>query len=35
MENLFDVVCAVLQEEKGKQKFLEGEGLELMLIMLK
>jgi beta-catenin-like protein 1 len=35
MENLFDVACAMLQETKGKAQFLAGEGLELMLIMLK
>lgn len=35
MENLFDAVCALLQEPEGKEQFLANEGLELMLIMLK
>ncbi|KAI9025686.1 Catenin-beta-like protein [Hyaloraphidium curvatum] len=35
MENLFDATCAVLQESLGKAFFLQAEGLELMLMMLK
>ncbi|KND01221.1 uncharacterized protein SPPG_04312 [Spizellomyces punctatus DAOM BR117] len=35
MENIFDVLCAALIEPEIKEKFLEGEGLELMILMLK
>ncbi|CAB5394876.1 unnamed protein product [Rhizophagus irregularis] len=35
MENYFDALCLVLEEPEIKQKFLEGEGVELMLIMMK
>ncbi|KAJ3017236.1 hypothetical protein HKX48_003657 [Thoreauomyces humboldtii] len=35
MENLFDVLCAVLAEPEIKALFLEGEGIELMLLMIK
>ncbi|KAI8922394.1 DUF1716-domain-containing protein [Powellomyces hirtus] len=35
MENLFDVLCAALSEKEIKQLFLEGEGLELMILMIK
>ncbi len=35
MENFFDVLCLALEEPENKQKFLEGEGVELMLIMMK
>ncbi|CAG8598044.1 17039_t:CDS:10 [Acaulospora morrowiae] len=35
MENLFDALCLALTEPEIKKKFLEGEGVELMLIMMK
>ncbi|TPX69153.1 hypothetical protein SpCBS45565_g02755 [Spizellomyces sp. 'palustris'] len=35
MENIFDVLCAALIEPEIKEKFLEGEGLELMILLLK
>ncbi|CAH7667033.1 Catenin-beta-like protein [Phakopsora pachyrhizi] len=36
MENVFDCLCSVLLEpNEHKQKFLEGEGVELMVIMMK
>ncbi|KAJ3173438.1 hypothetical protein HDU87_007599 [Geranomyces variabilis] len=35
MENLFDTLCAALTEGEIKQLFLDGEGLELMLLMIK
>jgi beta-catenin-like protein 1 len=35
MENVFDCLCAVLAEPEGKSKFVEAEGLELMLMMIK
>ncbi|CAG8532100.1 2926_t:CDS:10, partial [Racocetra fulgida] len=35
MENFFDALCSALAEPEIKQKFLEGEGVELMLIMMK
>ncbi|KAJ3093204.1 hypothetical protein HK102_000005 [Quaeritorhiza haematococci] len=35
MENVFDTLCSCLTEASIKKQFLEGEGLELMLIMLK
>ncbi|CAG8541164.1 6682_t:CDS:10 [Paraglomus brasilianum] len=35
MENFFDCLCSALAESEIKQKFLEGEGIELMLIMAK
>ncbi|KAJ3340182.1 hypothetical protein HDU93_007271 [Gonapodya sp. JEL0774] len=35
MENLFDALCSALNEPEVKVKFLEAEGLELMLILLK
>ena len=35
MENLFDALCSALAEPEIKKLFLEGEGLELMLIMVK
>ncbi|KAI9139486.1 Catenin-beta-like protein [Paraphysoderma sedebokerense] len=35
MENLFDALCSSLAEPEVKEKFREGEGFELMLIMLK
>ncbi|CAG8537622.1 13610_t:CDS:10 [Ambispora leptoticha] len=35
MENFFDALCSAVTELEVKQKFLEGEGVELMLIMMK
>lgn len=35
MENVFDTLCSVLLEPEHKAKFLEGEGVELMVIMMK
>lgn len=35
MENLFDAVCAALMYAPSRQKFLEGEGLQLMNLMLR
>nr|CAG8539392.1 13438_t:CDS:10 [Entrophospora candida] len=35
MENFFDILCLSLSELEIKQKFLEGEGVELMLIMMR
>jgi beta-catenin-like protein 1 len=35
MENIFDSVCGIVQEEDLAQKFLEQEGVELMLITIK
>ncbi|CAI2164326.1 3851_t:CDS:10 [Funneliformis geosporum] len=35
MENFFDALCLALEEPENKQRFLEGEGVELMLIMMK
>ncbi|KAJ3167153.1 hypothetical protein HDU88_002490 [Geranomyces variabilis] len=35
MENLFDTLCAALTEGEIKQLFLDGEGLELMLLVIK
>ncbi|CAG8626352.1 1073_t:CDS:10, partial [Ambispora gerdemannii] len=35
MENFFDALCSAVTEPELKQKFLEGEGVELMLIMMK
>lgn len=34
-ENLFDALTCVVDEEEGKAKFVEAEGVELCLIMLK
>lgn len=34
-ENVFDIVCAVLDSETGKKIFREAEGVELMLILMK
>ncbi|KAG5438579.1 hypothetical protein PCANB_002684 [Pneumocystis canis] len=34
VENIFDCLCSVLEEQQGKEKFLEAEGVELCLIML-
>ena len=35
VENLFDCVTCCVDEEEGKRKFLDAEGVELCLIMLK
>nr|CAG4651712.1 EOG090X03ST [Triops cancriformis] len=35
MENLFDCLCSSLQEEENKLRFLQGEGLQLMNLMLR
>ncbi|KAF9422047.1 hypothetical protein BGZ94_008682 [Podila epigama] len=35
LENLFDALCSALAEKEVKQIFLEGEGNELMVIMIK
>ncbi|KAG0059272.1 hypothetical protein BGZ89_000534 [Linnemannia elongata] len=35
LENLFDGLCSALAEKENKRLFLEGEGIELMLIMIK
>lgn len=35
MENLFDGLCSALAEKENKRLFLEGEGMELMVIMIK
>lgn len=34
-ENVFNIVCAVLDSEQGKKAFREAEGVELMLILMK
>eukprot|EP01134_Creolimax_fragrantissima_P000266 CFRG0266T1 len=35
MNNLFDCVTSTLLESEGKRRFLQGEGVELMIIMLR
>ncbi|KAJ8655628.1 hypothetical protein O0I10_008717 [Lichtheimia ornata] len=35
VENFFNALCSMLNEPESKQQFLEGEGVELMVIMLK
>ncbi|KAJ3037352.1 hypothetical protein HDV00_001777 [Rhizophlyctis rosea] len=35
MENVFDALCSALAEPEVKKLFMEGEGLELMVIMVK
>ncbi|KAL1921927.1 uncharacterized protein VTP21DRAFT_10569 [Calcarisporiella thermophila] len=35
MENLFDALCSALGEPEIKDKFLDGEGIELMLILMR
>jgi beta-catenin-like protein 1 len=35
MENVFDSLCAALASADIKRLFLEGEGVELMVIMMK
>ena len=35
MENLFDSLCSALGEPSLKKQFLETEGLDLMILMMK
>ncbi|KAG4305157.1 hypothetical protein PORY_001327 [Pneumocystis oryctolagi] len=35
VENIFDCLCSLLEEQEGKEKFVEAEGIELCLIMLR
>ena len=35
MENLFDVLCSALSEPEIKQHFLDSEGVDLMVLMMK
>lgn len=35
VENFFNALCSMLNEPEIKQQFLEAEGVELMLIMLR
>lgn len=35
MENLFDVLCSALAEPEIKQQFLDSEGVDLMVLMMK
>jgi beta-catenin-like protein 1 len=35
VENFFDALCSLLSEAENKDRFLESEGIELMIIMLK
>jgi beta-catenin-like protein 1 len=35
LENLFDALCSALGDKENKQLFLQGEGIELMVIMIK
>ncbi|KAL7420182.1 hypothetical protein Q5752_005148 [Cryptotrichosporon argae] len=35
MENIFNCVCSLLAQPEGKTQFLEAEGVELMIIMMK
>jgi beta-catenin-like protein 1 len=35
MENMFDCLCSALAEREMKAAFLEAEGVELMIIMMK
>lgn len=35
VENFFDSLCSLLNEPENKDRFLENEGIELMIIMLK
>ncbi|EEB07671.1 DUF1716 family protein [Schizosaccharomyces japonicus yFS275] len=34
MQNAFDVLCSVVEEQQGKMQFLKEEGIELCLLML-
>jgi hypothetical protein len=35
VENFFNSMCSLLNEIENKNRFLEAEGIELMVIMLK
>jgi beta-catenin-like protein 1 len=35
LQNLFDVLCTAVMAPENKEKFVEHEGLELMLLMMK
>jgi beta-catenin-like protein 1 len=35
VENLFDALTCTVDEDEGKERFIEGEGVELCLIMLR
>ena len=35
MENFFDVLCSCVNEGEAKKAFVESEGLELMLLMVR
>lgn len=35
MENVFDVLCSALAEPEIKQQFLDSEGVDLMILMMK
>lgn len=35
MENLFDCLCSLLLHNPNRERFLKGEGLQLMNLMLK
>ena len=35
MENLFDFMCSCLMFTPNRDRFLKGEGLQLMILMLK
>jgi beta-catenin-like protein 1 len=35
VENYFNALCSLLNEPENKQRFLESEGIELMVIMMK
>lgn len=35
MENLFDILCSSLMETVNRDRFLRGEGLQLMNLMLR
>lgn len=35
MENVFDALCSALAEPENKQLFLDSEGVDLMVLMMK
>ena len=35
MEDVFNILCTILAQPDMKRKFLEAEGVELMVIMMK
>ena len=35
MENVFDTLCSALGEAENKKLFLDSEGIDLMVLMLK